>query len=163
MTSKGLKRLIFPAAAVLVAACAQSPHAFSQADLSPSAKFSWLEGCWESTSGTTREIWTQSYDGLLFGHSVTQRDDEVVFFEDLRIEAAGSSGVYVASPAGNAPVKFAMTHYADGAAAFVNENHDDPQRITYALTEFGLTVVISLIDGSNDRAFVFTRCAAEQP
>ena len=163
MISSGLKHLLLLAAVVLTAACAQSPHVFSQADLSPSAKFSWLEGCWESTSGTTREIWTQSYDGLLFGHSVTQRDGEVVFFEDLRIEAMGDSGVYVASPGGNAPVQFAMSYYADGAATFINEDHDDPQRITYALTKFGLTVVISLIDGSNDRAFVFTPCAVKQP
>ena len=163
MISNGLKHNFVPAAALLAAACAQLPPAFSQTDLSSSAKFSWLEGCWESTSGTTREIWTQSYNGLLFCHSVTLRDGEVVFFEDLRIEAMGDSGVYIASPGGNTPVQFAMSYYADGAATFINENHDDPQRITYALTEFGLTVVISLIDGSNDRAFVFTPCAAEQP
>lgn len=163
MTFRGRKRIALPVAAILAAACAQLNPAISPTESSSSAKFSWLEGCWESTSGTTREIWTQSYDGLLFGHSVTLRDGEVVFFEDLRIEDEGETGVYIASPGGSAPVRFELARYADGAATFENPGHDDPQRITYALADGGLAVVISLMDGSRERTFAFTPCTTPLP
>ncbi|MEO0465528.1 MAG: DUF6265 family protein [Pseudomonadota bacterium] len=142
--------------ALLIAACSHSPSVQNDAD---SAPFYWMEGCWQSESGSTQEIWTQSYAGFVFGHSVTYRDGKLVFFEDLRVETRGDESVYFASPGGTSPVQFSMSEYADGGATFINPSHDDPQRITYARSGNDLTVVISMMDGSNVRTFSFSACA----
>ena len=146
-------------AAAVVGACTHAGAPSLQDE--GSAPFAWVEGCWQSDSGSTREIWTRSHDGLVFGHSVTLRDGELVFFEDLRIEAFGEPGAYVASPAGRTPVRFTMTRYSEGGATFENPDHDDPQRISYTREGDQLAVQISLMDGSNRRTFGFTRCPTD--
>lgn len=121
--------------------------------------FGWITGCWQSQDGATREVWTDSYDGLVFGHSVTRRDGKVDFFEDLRIETDGDKSKYIASPGGNNPVGFSMIDETANSATFENPSHDYPQKITYARSGNRLTATTMLSSGENRRTFAFTSCS----
>lgn len=120
--------------------------------------FGWLTGCWQSTNGATREIWTESFEGLLFGHSVTVRDGRVVFFEDLRITPTQNGVDFSASPGGATPTVFEMIDQGTSMARFANPEHDYPQIITYLREDQRLTATTSLIDGAQSRVFSFTAC-----
>ncbi|MGD2133465.1 MAG: DUF6265 family protein [Maricaulaceae bacterium] len=127
-----------------------------------SASLEWLTGCWVTDDGATREIWSEPYGDLLFGYAVTEQDGAVVFFEDLRIEPTETGADYVASPGGGDPVRFERVAVGPASAAFVNPEHDFPQRIVYVGDGDRLIATISLADGSEARAFGFTRCV-ERP
>lgn len=146
-------RLLKTFPVLLLGACASVTEA-PRSDVA----FGWISGCWQADNGATREIWTESYDGLVFGHSVTRRDGNVDFFEDLRIETDGERSVYIASPGGKNPVAFAMTSKTATSATFENPSHDYPQKITYSRSGNRLTATTSLIDGKNKRDFAFASC-----
>lgn len=137
----------------LLAACAHTTSEPSNV-----GAFGWLTGCWQSTNGATQEIWTESYEGLLFGHSVTVRDGRVVFFEDLRITPTQNGADFSASPGGATPTVFELIDQDATMARFENPKHDYPQIITYVRDAERLTATTSLIDGAQSRVFSFTAC-----
>lgn len=164
MTSRTLARTAAMGALLLASACAQAQNVGADG---PPAPFAWLEGCWASAAGA-REVWSQPYGDrpFLFGYGLSRRTvdgvEEVVFFEQLRIEPNMSGGFdYVATPGGVGPTRFAGGE-TDGEtrAAFEDPEHDYPQRIAYVREGRRLTATISLIDGSNAQTFAFERCEA---
>lgn len=122
------------------------------------APLAWLSGCWQSGDGATREVWTESYEGLMFGHSVTLADGAVSFWEDLRIESMGEAQVYTAMPGGAAPVEFLSAEVSGDSVVFENAGHDFPQRIAYRRDGDRLTATIETIGGENTRVFAYRRC-----
>lgn len=114
---------------------------------------SWMEGCWQHESGTTRESWQRGFDGLLFGQSVTIKDGKLTFFEDIRIERVDRSLRYVVSPGGGAPVTFKATQQSLSSITFENPSHDFPQRIHYEVSETGIAAHISDTEGGNRMDF----------
>ncbi len=123
-----------------------------------SAPLSWLTGCWQHLHGSTKEIWTQSYDGLLFGHSVTMSAGQVSAFEDLRIEPRTSKPVLSAYVNGSPAVEFVQTTTGSRSVTFENSAHDFPQRIQYARVGSTLTATISLLDGGNAISIPMRQC-----
>ena len=145
-------------AALALSACAGLPPP-APAATPPDAPLGWMKGCWQSQSGgDTREVWSQSYDGFLFGYSITLQDGAMRFFEDLRIETRGADTVYIASPRGTAPTVFTLTETGPNEAVFTNPDHDYPQRIAYTRAGDRLTATISLADKSDARVFAFAAC-----
>ena len=118
----------------------------------------WLSGCWTNEAGTSVEVWSRDYSGFMFAHSVSERDDQVRFFEQLRIQPGKDGAIYVATPAGQETTAFMETTRTDTSITFENPDHDYPQRISYRLDGDTLTATISLFDGSEARDFVKSRC-----
>ncbi len=138
-------------AAIAFSACAtaQTPQ--------PAAP-DWMAGCWTNADGDAREVWSADLSGLMFGYGIAFADGEVVFFEELRLEAQGEGYVYAAAPGGDAWTRFGETARGETAITFENAEHDYPQRIAYQRDGDALTATISLIDGENARSFEFTVC-----
>ena len=111
-------------------------------------KLSWLTGCWVNEDGSSREVWSESFDGLLFGYSVKMKAGEVSFFEELRIEREQSKHVYIASPRAKGTTEFVLTEYGLTSAIFENPAHDFPQRLRYRQNEDELTIDVSSTDQS---------------
>ncbi|MEO0997705.1 MAG: DUF6265 family protein [Pseudomonadota bacterium] len=145
-----LRRGAVPVFAVFLAGCASTGQ--------PVAPLAWLSGCWQSGDGATREVWTESYDGVMFGHSVTLADGIVRFWEDLRIESMGDTQVFTAMPGGAAPVEFLSAAVAGDSVVFENAGHDFPQRIAYRRDGDRLTATIETISGEDTRVFEYRRC-----
>ncbi|MEM0928405.1 MAG: DUF6265 family protein [Pseudomonadota bacterium] len=126
-----------------------------------SAAPAWLEGCWVSRGGGTEERWLSAGGGLLFGHNVVRRRGEVVFFEQLRIEATQNGSVFFAYPRGVGPTRFKESARTGASITFDNPEHDDPQRIIYEREGDDLTATVSLIDGSRQRQWMYSACPTE--
>lgn len=142
---------------VMFGSCAN--YAFGQTDLSQKAdKISWLSGCWTNEDGSTREVWSESFGGLLFGYSVTLKNKKVTFFEELRIERRDSEYVYIASPKGTGTTEFVMTESTEQSARFENPQHDFPQRIQYQRENSELTIDVSSIDQTKGFQLNLRKC-----
>ena len=105
-------------------------------ELNPSdsiGRLSWLAGCWELKAGArvVEEQWTSPRGGLMLGSSRTLRNDNLVEFEQVRIEQRGQALVYVASPSRQATAEFTATSSSDSAVVFENPAHDFPKKIFY--------------------------------
>ncbi|MEO1658862.1 MAG: DUF6265 family protein [Pseudomonadota bacterium] len=118
----------------------------------------WLEGCWISQGGGTEEHWELAGEGLLFGHNVVRRRDRVVFFEQLRIESNDNGAVFFAYPRGVGPTKFKEASRTEASITFENDQHDDPQSITYERDGDELTATVSLLDGTRQRQWMYRTC-----
>lgn len=118
----------------------------------------WMEGCWVTQNGDTTERWSRVLDTHLFGTSVTISDDRVVFFEQLRIEPGSARYRYQAYPMGVGPVSFTTESSGTQEIAFINPEHDYPQRISYSLSEGVLTASTSLLDGSRSNVWKYYAC-----
>ncbi|MEL6259148.1 MAG: DUF6265 family protein [Pseudomonadota bacterium] len=141
--------------AVLFGVCTAS---IATAEL-PDPRLDWMAGCWETASGQTREVWTPGADNLMFGFNVVQKDGEVGFFEQLRIQHGEAGWTYYAYPRGGRPTAFDLAVHADQSAEFVNPDHDYPQRLAYVRDGAALDVEISLADGSEPRNWAYRACA----
>ncbi len=101
-------------------------------------KLQWLaDGGWSTsaraTGGGADERWLGGASNLLVGIGRTFRQNRVVFFEYLRIEARPDGLYYVAQLRGNPPIAFKMTKIDDSSVTFENPAHDNPKIITYRL------------------------------
>lgn len=142
---------------IIVEGCSNySPaHANSPQDTD---KMSWLSGCWHNQDGTMREVWSEGFDGLLFGYSVTQKQGKVTFFEALRIERREADHVYIAAPNGTGITEFVLTDTGEHAAVFENPAHDFPQRLHYQRNGDQLTIDVSTLDLSRGFQVNLSKC-----
>lgn len=124
----------------------------------PTKSLDWLVGCWETAGGKTRETWHRGADTLLFGYSVTFRDSEAVFFEQLRLQNVDGDWALFASPRGREATGFDAASVTGGAATFTNSAHDFPQKITYVRTGSELRATASLISGENAQEWRYASC-----
>ncbi|MCR9268633.1 MAG: DUF6265 family protein [Hyphomonadaceae bacterium] len=143
----------FCATLILVGACTTQTMA-EEADPN---RLDWLTGCWQSESGKTREVWSQSEDGYYFGYSVVARDTHVVFFEQMRIDPAPMP-VFNAYPSGAGPSAFPAVELSAHSVTFANPAHDFPQKITYTREGAALNAVISRMDDSSPGYFNYVAC-----
>jgi hypothetical protein len=138
--------------ALLSAALAASPAAAQELD--------WLSGCWVGEDGS-REVWSRSEGGLLFGYAVQLgADGQADFFEQLRIEAEGDALAYVASPNGAPPTRFDAALVGPDRALFANPEHDFPQVLDYVRDGSTLTATAARLDGTDAVVFRKSRCRA---
>lgn len=121
--------------------------------------YDWLVGCWETTDGTSREVWVKEPDGSLIGFAVDISDNSVSFFEILRvaIEPDGTA-IYTAYPFGHSPTSFTATEVTAHRVVFANPNHDFPQEITYRAEGANLFATISGLNGIDPQTFNKSRC-----
>lgn len=121
-------------------------------------EMSWLSGCWISADESTREVWSEDFDGMMFGYSVTWKDAQVSFFEQLRIEPHETGRVYLASPRGTGTTAFTLTDMTHQSALFENPEHDFPQRLLYRRQGNQLAVNVSTLDQSRGFQVNFHPC-----
>ena len=113
--------------------------------------FDWLVGRWcTATEKGVRacESWSGGSGGEMRGEGRTSRPGKPVESEAMRIRTAGGKAVYVATPAGSAPVTFAEAARKARSVTFENRGHDYPQRISYWREGRFLVAEISLADGT---------------
>jgi hypothetical protein len=118
-------------------------------------------GCWENESGLSREGWTIDPSGWLIGYAATRdEDNNVTFFEHMRVERSADEEVLVVSGGNdNTAVRFTREKTDNPTVfKFVNATHDYPQVITYTAGNGRLDATISLVDGTNERAFLKAAC-----
>ena len=127
------------------------------ADEGEPSPLAWLTGCWQNASGEIREVWSASEDGYYFGYSVAMQDNQVVFFEQMRIDP-GPSPIFNAYPSGLGPSAFPASETANSSITFANPDHDYPQKIRYARDGDNLNAVISRIDDGAQRHFNYRPC-----
>ncbi|MEO1014326.1 MAG: DUF6265 family protein [Pseudomonadota bacterium] len=153
--SKLTRVIILPAAL-----CSFGVAAVSFASPTPAlaGDLDWLEGCWVTQSGETREVWARGAETLLFGYNVASKDGAVGFFEQLRLEKREDGWAYFAYPRGESPTRFNETIAGRAWIEFRNPSHDFPQRIRYALEGDVLRAEISLADGEDARAWLYASC-----
>ena len=132
----------------------------SQAETPAPDTLDWFTGCWQSTDGSTREVWSASEDGYLFGYSVVLNDGKVVFFEQMRIDP-GTPPVFNAYPRGHDPSGFPAVSVGESSITFANPAHDYPQKIAYARDGDTMKAVISLMDDTRQGHFDFVACPAD--
>ena len=119
----------------------------------------WFVGCWVSEDGAVEETWTKSRAGdQLFGYSVTTQNGKTVFFEQLRVDTGEPGYVLNAYPRGIGPSVFSQTSTAPQAITFVNPANDYPQRIVYSRNGGILTGTISMLDGTKENTWAYSRC-----
>jgi hypothetical protein len=102
----------------------------------------WMAGTWTGTDANgveMEETWSPPKGGMMLGTHRDVANDKVVEFEDLRIDTAGETATYWASPMGAPPVPFRIKELGPGyRVVFENPEHDFPQRILYWITPDGL-------------------------
>lgn len=93
----------------------------------------WLAGHWvdEQAGNFREEIWLAPAGNLLLGLHRAIAPSGRAFFEYLRIENDPAGIVYWASPAGQIPTPFYLSHQSGNRVTFTNPAHDYPQQITY--------------------------------
>jgi|GEM_PF-279270 len=121
----------------------------------------WLSGCWQTEDGTVTERWTAEENGYLFGSALTEKDGQIVFFEQMRIEPGSSGSVFNAYPRGQGPSAFPAIKQDEHSITFANAEHDYPQKITYTREGDHLTGIIALMDGSNSNQWDYIKCKSE--
>ncbi|HEX7048059.1 MAG TPA: DUF6265 family protein [Gammaproteobacteria bacterium] len=118
------------------------------------AELDFLEGCWAGEAGGAHieERYGSRDGGVLLGTVKTVRDDQLKFFEFLRIVADANGTWLQPYPEGkpDAP-RFRLVQLEADKAAFENPEHDFPRRITYRLLPDGrlLTRVAGIVDGED--------------
>jgi hypothetical protein len=123
----------------------------------------WLLGCWESTDGSSREVWVRQSDEQLIGFSVALAQGQVVFYETLSIGIDDDGNAhYTAHPEGQPATVFSAETQRGNEIEFINPQHDFPQKISYRPEGDQLLASISLLDGGNSILFDKVRCQQTQ-
>lgn len=113
-----------------------------------------LQGCWTGETRGVRieENYGDTDGGSLLGTVKTVRDGKLRFFEFLRIYADDEAVWLQPYPSGrkDAP-RFRLVELEPDKAAFENDTHDFPRRITYRLLPNGglLTRVAGVVNGES--------------
>jgi uncharacterized protein DUF6265 len=123
---------------VLITAAAAPAWAGPAAD-ARLEKLSWMAGSWARDSAGTRseEHWMAARGGLMAGMNRLVSGGRARSFEFLRIQAAGDSIAYVASPNNRPPTVFPLKEQGEKRVVFENPTHDFPQRLIYWLGSDG--------------------------
>lgn len=123
--------LLLTIAACLVAASlnARTSAATGISDLA------WMAGTWtgEQDGVEMEESWLAPKGNALLGLHRDVKEQRMISFEFLRIEAAADGITYWASPRGKPATPFKMIELKDKRVTFENVEHDFPQRIIYWL------------------------------
>jgi hypothetical protein len=100
----------------------------------------WMQGSWagEKDGVAMEEMWTAPRGGALLGIHRDVKNDRMVSWEFLRIEATDAGIFYFASPRSAPPTSFKLVESSAKRAVFENKQHDFPQRISYWLDGAGL-------------------------
>jgi hypothetical protein len=116
-------------------------------DGSPTELPAWLAGCWELRQGARHgvEIWMPPEGGMMLGASRVTVDGRVREYEQLRLDLAGDTLVYSASPSGQTETAFRSTDVSASGFTVANPGHDFPQRIGYKRQ--GADSLIAWIEG----------------
>ena len=156
MTKEDRKVIRSTISLILLCGCVAVPNAQPAA----ANHLDWLTGCWQSDDESTREIWSVSDGGYLFGYSVVFEDDQAIFFEQMRIDL-GETPIFNAYPRGIGPSAFPAIEITDQSVTFANGDHDYPQKIRYQRDDNRLNARISKIDDSDPVDFAFLSCEGE--
>ena len=107
----------------------------------------WLAGCWELRQGARHgvEMWMPPDGGMMLGASRVTVDGRVREYEQLRLDLAGDTLVYTASPSGQAGAAFRSVEIGESGFTVANPAHDFPQRIGYRRQ--GADSLIAWIEG----------------
>ncbi|MBL9021418.1 MAG: nuclear transport factor 2 family protein [Myxococcales bacterium] len=112
----------------------------------PAARVGWLSGAWVGVSDggeRVEETWMVPVGGKMVGSGRSSKDDKLVFFELLRIEARDGKLVYVAHPLGKPPTEFVeVAGTTAERITFENRAHDWPKRVIYQRTAEGVAVTV---------------------
>jgi hypothetical protein len=142
-------------AALLAAAAilAASRPAFSASadDAGALAPVSWMAGSWETRDQTpyVEEHWSRPAGGAMLGISRAIKDNKMVEFEFLRVEARADGIFYMPQPSGKPPVDFKFAPTTNNEAVFVNPGHADHlKKITYRKNADG--TLTARIEGENN-------------
>ncbi|MBO9715217.1 DUF6265 family protein [Sphingomonas sp.] len=119
----------------------------------------WMAGCWEQRDGErwTEECWMPPRGGVMLGAGRSGRGETVREWEATQIVAEGEGMAYFASPGGSGRTRFAWVPSAEPGVAFVNREHDYPQRIRYWREGKELLAEISLADGTRPMRWRYRR------
>ncbi len=98
-----------------------------------------MQGYWTGTTDGVRfeELWFPPRGTVMVGLHVDTFPSGRSFFEYLRIESAGDTLVFIASPMGRTPTRFPATLLEARSVVFENPDHDFPNRIEYRLDDTG--------------------------
>ncbi|MEL6686698.1 MAG: DUF6265 family protein [Pseudomonadota bacterium] len=119
---------------------------------------SWLGGCWLSESGKALEVWDMATPDYAFGYHTMTHEEDIVFFEQMRISPVDGKTTFFAYPNGVGPSPFPAVKWSEDSITFANEAHDYPQKITYRMDGELLKATISKMDGSQPNGWTFKRC-----
>ena len=138
------------AVALAVAPAAAAAQAPATSAARPTSALAWMAGCWQRRAGTrlVEEQWMAPRGGLMLGASRTTRGDTLVEYEALRIEEAGDTLVYVASPSRQATTRFRAAGVRGDTVRFEDPTHDFPQRVGYVRR--GADSLVAWIEGTQN-------------
>lgn len=126
-------------------------------------KIGWLAGAWREKGANgewTEEYWTPVRSQLMLGAGLTGRGEAVRHFEQLRIWRTTEGKVNLhANPNGAPGTTFALVSQTADEVVFENPDNDYPQRVTYRRDGDKVVAAISLIDGKQERRWVYSRPA----
>ena len=101
--------------------------------------FEWVLGDWININTETRsfEHWEKSNDGSLVAYSITLRDQDTVFHEQMKMyEENGTLNLYVETVGDNPnPVVFTQKQDATHPFTFENPRNEFPSQIVYTNPE----------------------------
>jgi hypothetical protein len=124
-------------------------------------KIGWLSGAWreqKSDGSWTEEYWTPVRSQLMLGAGLSGRGESVRHFEQLRIWRGVDGKVMLhANPNGTKGSFFALVRQTGDEVVFENAQNDYPQRVTYRREGNKVVAAISLIDGKEERRWVYSR------
>ena len=120
----------------------------------------WLAGGWVMQSGGeawSEEWWTPPKAGLMLGAARSGKGETLEWWEQSRIERAGSKISFCALPKGQKGACFAATRMSANEIVFENPGHDFPTRVVYRRSGDQLFAEISGPGGANPQRWRFKR------
>lgn len=125
------------------------------------ADLGWLSGAWAERrpdGSWTEEYWTPPRGELMIGAGLAGRGDAVRHFEHMRIIKDGAGVIaFVGMPNGGKGVRFPLVQMSADEIVFENPAHDFPQRVRYRRDGAKIVASVSLIDGSEEQRWVYSR------